>query len=321
MITAINSSNRLVLAYPCRVRISAHVTQNTSPSLNDKMYTEASKIAAVLYRQYLEQGLANLNQSYSFLPLFQDAAFCKAYTAYVLDDTFINNQLIAIYAGGNKDFAQGVAYLYERMRGRLSTMNNITVPLVRGKTPQEISRFTAADHWLPLARQHPYFAGNPAALAEFNDRCLPLQWSNEDVLQAPSFPAIGTSFSNQFVMTPEIHEVANGATGQSSESSGMSGITPDNMPGPSIITTTYGTDLVNWMNSLADNGYGDVFNHGNAYQTERVDNPYTGTSGSCFRPGTAVLLASGEKAIESLVEGDEILSKGPNHFGKYPSLQ
>lgn len=279
-----------------------------------------------LYRNYLEQGLQTQaptiqGQKIQFLPLFGDVGFCTAFARHVLDTAFINDQLIAIYGGGNKAYAQSIAYLYERMRPTLvqaPTMDRKTGTsnLIQGNSPQQVSSKSAAAHWQPVAQENPTFKDKPDALSEFLQMSLPLEWSNDDLLQPPSFPSIGDAFNNEFIKSGDIRDLAQSVTGatkenfQQSQFPGSGGELP-----PPLIITTYGGDLVDWINSQADHGYGDVFNHGSAHQDFKVPSIIP----SCFVPGTIVRTDSGDHPIENLKQGTRVLAKLPSLYGQYPT--
>ena len=70
---------------------------------------------------------------------------------------------------------------------------------------------------------------------------------------------------------------------------------------------------MDWINYQADNGYGDVFNHGTAHTSYHVQTIF-----GCFAPGTRVRVEHGrEEPIESLKEGTRVLSKAPDVYGRF----
>lgn len=278
--------------------------QNTSPSLEDKLASEAQRIAIPLYRNYLETGFRD--KKIDFLTLINDIEFCENFAQRILDPAFINNQLIAIYAGGTKDYAQSIAYIYERIRPTLLRASSLPDILVK----------RASQHWRPAAEQHPAFQNSPDHLEEFIQKSTPFEWSNEELLQGPSFKSIGDSFNNEFIRLQDIHDIAQGATSAQTEELGPTpwggplGMPP---PLPPIITT-YGKDIVDWVNYQVDNGYGDVFNHGTPHTSWRVPSIFP----SCFAAGTLVRVAGGkDKPIEKLKEGERVLSKAPDVYGMF----
>ncbi|KAF8419162.1 hypothetical protein EV426DRAFT_702014 [Tirmania nivea] len=260
---------------------------DTSPPLEEKLAVEARRIAVPLYRNYLEAGLTVMK--IDFLSLFNDVEFCQSFAHRILDQAFINDQLIAIYAGGTKDYAQSVAYIYERIRPTLLQAH------------PEIGKKTAADHWGPTAEQHEAFEGKPQDLEEFRQKSLPLEWSDEELLQPPSFTSIGDSFNSEFIRAQDIHDIAQNATSAKSDEFAETGwVVPEGPPPPPPIISTYGKEIVDWINVQADNGYGDVFNHGNAHTSVH----YPSIFPSCFAPGTMVRVEYGrDEPIETLKEG------------------
>lgn len=270
-----------------------------------------------LYRNYLEQGLMDNAPSpggdkIQFLSLFDDPHFCYAFATHVLDHDFITNQLIAAYKT-NPNYAQAVAYLYERMRPTIRSIakTNPTL-LIGGHSATEISQTTAGDGWKPTAAKHPFFKDDVSKLDEFYKTSLPIEWSNEPELQGPSFPAQGVSFTNEWLLNQGLRDLTQGATSTTREDHHWSPSGGGGQPGPESVTTYYGEDLVNWMNSEADHGYGDVFNHGTVYTTYKDTTP----GFSCFAQGTLVQTSDGAKAIESLQEGARVLSMAPAQYGE-----
>ncbi|KAJ8129658.1 hypothetical protein O1611_g3973 [Lasiodiplodia mahajangana] len=286
----------------------------TSPSLDDKLSIEARKIAVPLYRNYLEQGVEKQGfaKGPDFLTLFSNTDFCLAFARKVLQQDFINDQLIAVYAGGNKSYPQGIAYLYDRMRATLARMPADQVD-IHGDSPEHISQSPAGEHWKPIAEKHRHFIENPQQLAQFLDMSLPLKWANEDVLQEPSFPSIGDSFNTEFTKSKDIMDLAQSATSKTDSKEEVSNFFPTGVPPPIITHTYYGRELINWMNKQASGDYGDVFKHGALYSTSQYSSP--STIGSCFVSGTRVHTRQGTIPIEKLVHGDEVLTRLPGSYG------
>ncbi|KAI1172126.1 hypothetical protein F4777DRAFT_582249 [Nemania sp. FL0916] len=293
---------------------SKYIKPGTSPSLDEKLATEARKIAVPLYRNYLEMGIKNQGseQDPDFLTLFTDPDFCIAFARKVLQPEFINDQLIAVYAGGNKAYPQGIAYLYERMRRTLAVMPADRAD-IHGKSPELVSRTAAGDQWKLIAEKHEHFINNPQQLAEFLDKSLPLKWSDQDVLQEPSFPAIGDSFNIEFIKSQDMMDLAQSACSKTDSKEEVATHFLSGAPPPIITYTYYGRDLIDWMNKQAAGGYSDVFSHGDVYSTSKYSNALT--FGSCFVSGTKVRTDRDSVPIEQLMHGDRVLARLPGSYG------
>lgn len=297
----------------------AVLEQDTTPSLEEKLAVEARLIAVPLYRNWLETLIAQYTLNHkSLLELWEDFSFCQSFVQICLEPEFINDQLIYIYLGGTRDFAAAVAYIYERCR---TTLLNAQESEAAG-----IAHKCARDQWQPFAEQHPGFQSKSDELEKFLDMCYPLQWSDEQLLQPPSFKAIGDSFNTEFINTQYIHDIAQTASSVRFERD--QDTPPEQIAswaqGP-VTVITFGPDLVDWMNKMADSGYGDVFNRGQAevnynqptnYNSDY--NPDYDSFGCCFAPGTMIRTASEDKPIEELRAGERILSKAPDTYGEYP---
>lgn len=284
------------------------------------MEAEAQRLAVPMYRNYLEQGLREHNHQFDFLSLFNDLDFCQKFASYVTEEDFINDQLYAVYLTGNKAYPQAIAYLYERLRSKLP-VDAIKQPMSFGRSfemggllslpslAQPVAPLFA--YWKEASKVRIHLANNPAAHSEFQELSLPLRWSVESSLQPPSFPALGTAFNNVFLQSPELRilgsEVTSKVTTSSSQPLGLG-----DFPPPPIITTTYGGDVVAWMNSLAFGGYGDVFIIGLPHSTDQVSPPF---GGGCFIPGTLVHTEDDDIPIEEISTGTKVLAKAPGQFG------
>jgi hypothetical protein len=295
------------------------LAQNTTPSLHEKMDVEAGLIVVPLYRKHLEDALVELAPSsfgstIDFLSLFKNYDFCYAFAMHILDPQFINNQLIAIYAGGTRDYAESIAYLYERMRRTLcnsASSSAVSQPQQgQDQVLADVGSKSAADHWRPYAEKHEAFHGDAEAIQKFLDTSLPLEWSDNELLQPPTFTSVGKSFNTQYMTDSYLGNMAFDLSNK---------VTTGSEPGPDegpwktyYDDTYYGADLVNWVNSQFDNGYSDVFNWGNVQYTQSQQK----TGFECFIPGTLVRTRDGDVPIQDLKGGDQVLSKLPSTYGE-----
>lgn len=273
-----------------------------------------------IYRRYLEDHLASAGSANDLLKTISDPDFCHAFVQKVLDPPFINDALIARYFGQSQ-YTQAIAYIYERARATLisspsSEAMMVSTPdaqlaastIVRSSLSETATFLNVVNANQKLAQAN----GTQAFLALM----LPITWSNNTLLQGPSFPDIGSQWSASWVADTYATDVANAliqVQTTENESSGMS-IGPGGDPAPQPFIVKYGDSLWQWIVAQQNSGFGDIFQvHGTENSKEEVPSIFSG--GGCFSPGTMIETSAGARPIHSLHAGDRVLTCAPSNFG------
>ena len=267
-----------------------------------------------VYRRYLEDHLAIAGYNLDILSLIDDADFYQAFVTRVLGPSFINNALIARYFS-QVEYVQAIAYIYERSRATLTSLPS-TVAVYDVSTGTSLPLATIALSSLPgvsiFARttQANRQLSSVGQTQQFLANTLPITWSDNQLLQGPSFPTLGTIWGVNWRSDIYATDVANALIRTETYQT----FTP--MPvegGPGFLSTymTHGDALWKWMETQQNNGFSDVF------QVRRSENyhyvpPFPG---SCFLPETVIATISGDRAIHSLGVNNKILTRAPREFG------
>ena len=142
----------------------------------------------------------------------------------------------------------------------------------------------------------------------FLTSALPIKWSNNQLLQGPSFESLGAVWAGDWVTDTYATDVANSLIGVKIYETYNS---PDPEGGGAVTYVTYGDALWKWMQNQQNNGCSDIFQvKGN--ENSSYVNPF---SGSCISPQTVIATASGDRPIHSLGANDKILIRAAQEFG------
>ncbi|KAK4496728.1 hypothetical protein PRZ48_012711 [Zasmidium cellare] len=76
-----------------------------------------------------------------------------------------------------------------------------------------------------------------------------------------------------------------------------------------VVVTTYGDPAVAWMVRCMSSGYSSLFSAGPPANRQTFDAGSGGGGGSCFRPGTQVLISNGSVNIEGITEGNQVVTR------------
>ncbi|GAB1198780.1 hypothetical protein APSETT444_008110 [Aspergillus pseudonomiae] len=275
-------------------------TVNAS-GIEPKVDRTASILMHIMYRNFLEEAVHRYaGDTFDLLELQKNKDFCTAFVDHVLDPEFINNTVIAIYARGKWAYPQAIAYIYERARETLlSTPSHSDI----GKKSMQI-------HWSPHAEKHPTLLEKDL-VGSFLDASLPVHWSNESVLQGPSFPTLGKVFSLTWRTDPEWTSLVERLASTVKRlpdiySPGMGRLPPRRIPGQIV----YGDRLEDWIKSKEAH-HPDLFT-GMVPSNARNADPL---AVACFVAGTKIQTNRGEVGIEAVQAGTKVLTKAPGEYG------
>lgn len=267
-----------------------------------------------VYRRYLEDHLATLGNKLDIISLINDADFCQAFVTRVLDPSFINDALIARYFN-QVEYVQAIAYVYERSRATLTTLP-AKVAVYDVATDTNLPLATIALSSLPgvsmFARtvQANRQLSSVGQTQQFLSNALPIAWSDNQLLQGPSFPTLGAVWGVNWRSDTYATDLANALIGVETYQS----YTPPPHGGqPSFPTTwvTYGDALWKWMENQQGNGFSDIFQVRGS-ENEKYVPPF---SSSCFSPDTIIATSSGNHPIHTVETNDKILTRAPKDFG------
>ncbi|KAE8168595.1 hypothetical protein BDV40DRAFT_294545 [Aspergillus tamarii] len=269
--------------------------------IETKVDRTASNIMHIMYRDFLEEAIHRYaGERFDLLELQKDIDFCTTFVDHVLEPDFINNTLIAIYARGQWAYPQAIAYIYERARETLlSTSSHSNI----GKRSMQI-------HWSPHAEKHQTLLEKDL-VGSFLDAALPVHWSDESLLQGPSFPSLGKVFSLTWRTDPQWTSLVERLAGTVKHlpdiySPGMGRLPPRTIPGQIV----YGDQLQSWIKSK-EAQHPDMFTGREPTNVRNGD----GMPMACFVAGTKIQTNRGEVDIEVVQAGTKVLTKAPGEYG------